>query len=47
MFESTTFDKLPLLKQLFRGLYRLRPELLLRLKGGENIVAIARAPHAP
>jgi 2-polyprenyl-3-methyl-5-hydroxy-6-metoxy-1,4-benzoquinol methylase len=45
MFESTTFDKLPLLKQIFRWLYRVRPELLLQLRGGENIVAIARAPQ--
>lgn len=46
MFESTTFDHLPLLKRLFKGVYSIRPELLLRLSGGENIVAIARAPQA-
>jgi 2-polyprenyl-3-methyl-5-hydroxy-6-metoxy-1,4-benzoquinol methylase len=45
MFESTTFDQLPLLKRLFKAMYRIRPELLLRLNGGENIVAIARAPR--
>ena len=46
MFESTTFDHLPLLKRLFKAVYGIRPELLLRLSGGENIVAIARAPQA-
>ncbi|MBV8717944.1 MAG: class I SAM-dependent methyltransferase [Chloroflexi bacterium] len=45
MFESTTFDRLPLLQRVFKVLYRLRPELLLRLNGGENIVAIARMPQ--
>jgi 2-polyprenyl-3-methyl-5-hydroxy-6-metoxy-1,4-benzoquinol methylase len=44
MFESTTFDKLPFLKWLFKLMHRIQPELMLRLKGGENIVAIARAP---
>jgi 2-polyprenyl-3-methyl-5-hydroxy-6-metoxy-1,4-benzoquinol methylase len=43
MFESTTFDHVPLLKRLFRVLYRLRPELRLRLNGAENVVALARA----
>ena len=45
MFESTTFDKLPLLKQVFKLVHRVRPQLMLRLNGGENIVAIARAPQ--
>jgi 2-polyprenyl-3-methyl-5-hydroxy-6-metoxy-1,4-benzoquinol methylase len=46
MFESTTFDKLPIVKPVFKLLHRVRPELMLQLKGGENIVAIARAPRA-
>jgi 2-polyprenyl-3-methyl-5-hydroxy-6-metoxy-1,4-benzoquinol methylase len=44
MFESTTFDRLPPLKHVFRLLHRVRPELNLRLNGGENVVAIARLP---
>jgi 2-polyprenyl-3-methyl-5-hydroxy-6-metoxy-1,4-benzoquinol methylase len=46
MFESTTFDGLPLFKAVFRAAYRIRPEWKLRLNGRENIVAIAQAPHA-
>jgi 2-polyprenyl-3-methyl-5-hydroxy-6-metoxy-1,4-benzoquinol methylase len=44
MFESTTFDRVPLLKHALRVLYRVQPELKLQLKGGENIVALARVP---
>jgi len=44
MFESTTFDRLPLLKHVFRVLHRVKPDLKLRLRGGENIVALARVP---
>jgi hypothetical protein len=43
MFESTTFDGSPLLKKAFMALHQVVPELLLRLPGGENILAIAHA----
>ena len=46
MFESTTFDGSPLLKGLFKALHDVKPELPLRLPGGENVLAIARAPQA-
>jgi 2-polyprenyl-3-methyl-5-hydroxy-6-metoxy-1,4-benzoquinol methylase len=44
MFESTTFDNLPPAKWAFKILHQVRPELKLRLNGGENIVAVARLP---
>jgi 2-polyprenyl-3-methyl-5-hydroxy-6-metoxy-1,4-benzoquinol methylase len=44
MFESTTFDRFQRVKALFKALHRVAPELILRLKGHENIVAIARVP---
>jgi 2-polyprenyl-3-methyl-5-hydroxy-6-metoxy-1,4-benzoquinol methylase len=47
MFESTTFDGSPLLKKMFKALHEVIPELPLRLPGGENILAIARARLSP
>ena len=44
MFESTTFDRFPRLKSVFKALHRVAPELIVRFKGRENIVAIARVP---
>jgi 2-polyprenyl-3-methyl-5-hydroxy-6-metoxy-1,4-benzoquinol methylase len=46
MFESTTFDALPRLQKLFKALHAGIPELPLRLPGGENILALARARAA-
>ena len=46
MFESTTFDRLPPVKQVFKGVHALAPEIIVRFPGGENIVTIARKPAA-
>jgi 2-polyprenyl-3-methyl-5-hydroxy-6-metoxy-1,4-benzoquinol methylase len=46
MFESTTFDHFPQLKHVFKALHRVAPNLIVRIPGGENVVALARKPSA-
>lgn len=42
MFESTTFDHVAPLKAIFKAVHQIKPELMLRLEGRENIVAVGR-----